>query len=160
MQTLETAFQRPSGWDSLSNYIGPTKFPGWYVVAARHRDSDIITRCNWAETLDRLGGESETVEIFNFGHWAVGWVEYLCIHESDPAKMEIGKAIEEEIENYPVLNEDRWSEMEYDEIGEYWRRCSIKERVEYCQENGDCIFAARHDFPPDHTFDRLRATWQ
>lgn len=33
--------------------------------------------------LRELGGESETVRVVRESHWAVGWVEWIAIHESD-----------------------------------------------------------------------------
>lgn len=162
MEKLEIAMQSPSGWDSLSNYMGPTKFPGWYAVLARHRDSDILTRSNWEVAKEMLGKvDNETVSIYEFGHWAVGWIEYLCVHESSSEKMAIAKDIREKIDRYPILSEDRWSQMEWDEIHDYWARCSLSERVDYCRENGESIFAARDkNSIPEKVFDWLRDTWQ
>lgn len=159
METLETIARNPSGWDSESNYIGAplAQFNSLYVVMTRNRDSGLLTECNWEEALRRLGGESENVIVHRFGHWACGWWEALCVTQ---AKYNEGNAIVKELEDYPVLNEDQFSEREYEAAQEYWEQLSLRERVELCQKADVSIFSARYGWIPQddsgYIFERCR----
>ena len=55
----------------------------------RARDSDCLKQSNFAVMLRELGGESETVIVVRESHWAVGWVEWIAIHELDAAALQI-----------------------------------------------------------------------
>ena len=66
-------------------------------------------------------------------------------------------AIESEIEAYPVLDEDHWSEAEASEAERVWRDCfDVEERIEYLREGdgfdfagiGDLLQCVRGVFPP------------
>ncbi len=50
--------------------------------------------------------------------------------------------------DYPVVDEDDWSMLEYDEACEYWERMSVRERADYCERAGISIFAARRHYLP------------
>jgi len=50
---------------------------------------------------------------------AVGWVEWIAIHESDAAALAIANKISDALEDYPVVNEDHWSQLEWDEACDY-----------------------------------------
>ena len=147
METLDRIAAHPSAWDSARNYVGTplNTLAEWSVVMTRTRDSDFLTQHNWDEAVTLLGGESEAVAIHRFGHWACGWWEALCVKGS---KVAVGEEIAKCLEVYPILNEDKFSEKEYDAAQEYWAGLSIRERVELCQEARVCIFAARHEYIP------------
>ena len=137
MRKLNEAFQRPSAFDSMSNYAGEIPADAWLCLMARNRDSDTLTESNWRSALTLLGGESDTVQIFRFGHWAYGWVEYLAVQENTP-QAKIAAEIEAKIEAYPVLNEDDWSELETAEADKVWANCyDTKERIVYIREHKD-----------------------
>jgi hypothetical protein len=91
----------------------------WLVAAGRHRDSDVLERSNFLEMLHRLGGEGEAVTVERETHWAVGWVEHMLIDPADTARVALVEQWREEIEDYPVLSEDRMSQMESDEFFEF-----------------------------------------
>ena len=135
MNTLYETAANPSGLDSYSNYLGETPSKGLLVVLTRNRDSDCLTESNWECALEQLGGESETVEIHRFGHWACGWWEALCVKAGSEAE-KIGAEIESALEAYPVLNDEHFSEKEQDEANQIWQSCyDEKERIEYIREN-------------------------
>lgn len=131
-------------WTLPDSYMG-AEWPEWYVAAGQHRDTDSLTRSNFECTLRELGGESETVRVIRESHWAVGWVEWIGIHESDSKALEIADEIAAALEDYPVVDEDHWSNLEYEEAWSYWQNASLRERVELCQQCGVSIFAARRD---------------
>lgn len=158
MNTLKTLVTNPSGCDSLANYMGAIPEEHLLVVVTRSRDSEILTESNWICALKELGGEGDNVEIHRFGHWAFGWWEALCVHKgSDQEKT--AQEIENSLEDYPVLNEEHFSEMETDEANRTWRDCyDDAERIAYLRTNrGEldvhnsfaCLLAcARGEFAP------------
>ena len=140
MDKLNKVYANPSGMDSLSNYMGETPEADLYVVLGRNRESDLLSESNWECALKRLGGESETVEIHSFGHWACGWLEYLCVREKSKEYDEALK-IEDELEGYPVLDEDDWSEREDEAAQKAWKEWwDNKERLEYVRDNPDQFY--------------------
>lgn len=145
-------------WTMPDSYFGAS-WPGYYVFLSQHRDSDSLTRSNFICGLEALGGESETVQVIRESHWAVGWVEWIAIHQDDTEALKIADSIMDKLDGYPVVNEDHWSQLEWDEAQDYWERLSISERVELCQDAGVCIFAARHNWIPSddsgYIFERL-----
>jgi hypothetical protein len=156
MKTLNQIAANPSGLDSYSNYIGERPSDSLLVVLTRSRGSDTLTESNWQVALDRLGGESDTVAIHRFGHWACGWWEALTVEKGSDAESE-ALAIESELEAYPVLDEDHWSEAEASEAERIWRdHFCARERIKYLREGngfefagvGDLLQCVRGAFPP------------
>ena len=47
MEKLNKVYANPSGWDSLSNYMGVTPEADLYVVLGRNRDSALLSESNW-----------------------------------------------------------------------------------------------------------------
>jgi hypothetical protein len=122
-------------WTMPSNYAGEV-WPNWYVFLGQHRDSDALTRSNFRTALERLGGESETVQVIREGHWAVGWVEWIGIESSDENAVKLATEMGCEIESYPVLDDEDFSQLESDEANEVWQNCyNTSERVKYIREN-------------------------
>jgi hypothetical protein len=135
MNTLESIVANPSGWDSSANYIGETLFNGLEVVMTRSRESDLLTESNWDTALTMLGGESDSVVIHRFGHWACGWWEALCVMPNTAAYI-IGEDIVKSLANYPVLDEEDWSQREDEEAQQVWAdRYNDRERVEYIRNS-------------------------
>ena len=142
---------------------------GDYVLITRNRDSSSLDRSNWecicrdlnAEAYDdgREGfADRPNVYHWRAGHWAVGWVEYLCIRADAPAEtIDQGNEIEEKLDNYPAYDESHWSDLEYNEVYEYWDNCGMRERIQMCVDAGYSIFAARgRDGIPDGVYESLR----
>ena len=137
MNKLKEVYANPSGWDSLSNYMGETPEDDLYVVLGRNRESSLLSESNWECALKRLGGEGDNVVIHRFGHWACGWIEYLCVREKTKEYDEALK-IEDELEGYPVLDEEDWGEREDQAAQKAWREWwDNKKRLEYVRDNPD-----------------------
>lgn len=135
MRKLIEVMANPSGFDSPRNYSGGIPDPQWLVVMTRNRDSDILTESNWESALGMLGGESDSVQVFRFGHWACGWWEALCVLENSPAQR-MGEEIQERIEAYPVLDDDHFYEKERDEADQVWESCyRWRERIEWIRRH-------------------------
>ena len=161
-------------WSMPDSYFGFNPV-GDYGVYARHRDSDTLTNSNW-ECLLRFfkklekdflfqpsqddkyeknwDGENTApgswVYTWTASHWAVGWVEYMMLREDAP--IDLHSQIEETIDdlsyNYPVFDEDHYSNMSWEIKSKFWEEMSVKDRLFYCQKARISIFAARHDAMP------------
>ena len=110
-------------WTMPDNYFG-AEWPNYFGSGVgQSRDSDALERSNFACMLAALGGESETVRVIQESHWAVGWVEWIAIHESDAKALQIADEIVEALQDYPVIDESDFSEREWTEAGEVWQQC-------------------------------------
>lgn len=147
MKRLSEVAAHPSAFDTASNYTGTpfSELDHLYVVLTRNRDSDLLTESNWYCALKTLGGESGSVVIHRFRHWAYGWWEALCVTEERKAE---GQAIVDRMENYPILDEDDYSDRQWKEATRVWNELSIPERVELCQRFHCNVLEARHNRIP------------
>ena len=134
-------------WARPDHYAG-ADWPEWFVFLGQDRESDALTRSNFECGLARLGGESDTVRVVREKHWAVGWVEWIAVHESDAARLKAADDMLAALYAYPVLDEDHFSDLEWEEAAQYWRSLTLAERVNLCREAGVSIFAARRDYTP------------
>lgn len=120
-------------WSMPSHYFGAT-WPNHYSAGVgQSRDSDALERSNFTTMLKDLGGESDVVTVVRESHWLVGWVEWIAIEadgtaESDKA-LETADANKARLEDYPSLNDDLWSDIEWNEAADYWDGLSPRERV-------------------------------
>jgi len=127
-------YMSSGGIDSYSNYIGDTDIKDMLVFLGQNRDSDILSKSNFQVALERLGGESNTVQIHSFNHWACGWIELILINPiNEDAVYEANKMLSE-INRYPVLDDSHYSKLEYDTTNEYWQSCSQWEKARLCKD--------------------------
>lgn len=168
MNTLTLKYLKP--WTLPPSY-GGAHWDDWYVFLGQNRDSNALTRsnfecgltairkvCSKQDLVDALPEDAEcaSVQVVCENHWAVGWIEWIAIHKSDTKALELADYLLEQLEDYPVLNEEHWSELEYTEACEYWSQLRVKDRVEYLQRADLCIFAARRDSLPEDDNGRLQ----
>jgi hypothetical protein len=125
-------------WTMPENYFGEC-WPATYSAGVgQSRDSDALERSNFACMLRELGGESETVTVVRESHWAVGWVEWIAIHQDDERALAIADRIKGALEDYPVIDESHSSELEDQEAQEIWRDCyRIEDRLAYMRKHRD-----------------------
>jgi hypothetical protein len=118
------------------HYAGET-WPAYYSSGVgQSRDSDALERSNFATMLKNLGGECDTVQVVREHHWAVGWVEWIAIHQDNETALRIADENMARMQDYPVLNEYDWSEREQDDANETWQNCySPLERIKYIREH-------------------------
>ena len=122
--------------DSFSNYMGNVVPDNFVHLISITRDSDCLSESNWACALKMLGGESETIVIHRIGHWACGWVDMLFVDTNDTEKLALAEEIYNKIEDYPILNEDHFSEVEEEEANRIWQDCyKPQDRIDYIREN-------------------------
>lgn len=125
-------------WTKPDHYFGAS-WPEYYSSGVgQSRDSDALERSNFTCMLRELGGESETVIVVRESHWAVGWVEWIAIHESDDKALQAADKIAEKLENYPVVDEHHFCETEQEDANETWKNCySDKDRLAYVRQHRD-----------------------
>lgn len=117
-------------WTRPSHYIGAEWLDYYSAGIGQSRDSYALERSNFTCMLKSLGGESETVIVIRESHWAVGWVEWIAIHESDRAALETADRLKGDLEDYPVLSEEHLSDLEWSTAADYWDSLSPREKVQ------------------------------
>lgn len=141
-------------WRRPSNYAGAEWYDYYSAGVGQSRDSDALERANFDAMLAGLGGETDTVIVVRESHWAVGWVEWLAIHETDEEGLATADRIQKRLQDYPVIDEDLWSHYENEECREVWESCySPRERAEYLRQHIDAVYP----YPEPTVYRMLRA---
>lgn len=153
-------------WTAPRDYGGFSPV-GDYCILSRNRDSSLLGESNWDVACKMLGAEAydggteyaaERPAVYHWraGHWACGWVEYLCVRADAPEDVQrkAGEIVCS-LADYPCLDESDFSEREWDAACETWERSSIRDRMDYCARAGISIFAARRDCLPSDNAGRL-----
>lgn len=110
------------------------EFDAWFIAPfARHRDSDTLQRSNWETGVDMLKAaepeDADDYRILRFDHWAVGWVEIVIVRPESKCATVAAEA-EESLADYPLLDEEHHSSLEWTEYGEAWERYGRKNFVD------------------------------
>lgn len=135
LSKLNEIMKSPTPFDSMRNYGGDIPEDEWLSVLVRTRDSGVLENCNFDVALERLGGESEDVQVFRFGHWACGWWECLAVKAGTEAET-TGKEIASSLADYPVLDDEKFSIMEHEEACEVWKNCyRVSDRIDFIRKH-------------------------
>ena len=145
---------RSSGAESFA-YYGDRE--GYLIALSQHRDSGALERSNWSVITEDVLSVPDT-GVSDFGdaaierasHWAVGWAEYLLVRPGSPAAIRAQDWLNR-LENYPVANEEHFSELEY--LEEWCVRCDSGTREEH--PTGRC-----GKFRSENDADEIRYRWQ
>jgi len=62
--------------------------------------------------------------------------------------LERAGAMVAELENYPVVDEEDFCELECTEAQETWENSSLSDRQHYIRDTGVSLFSIRRDYPP------------
>ena len=136
---------RPTMFDSVGLNLDDRQ--NWIVCpTGQNRDSSHAEQSNLVAAVKILGGESETVEVHRFGHWAHGWFEIILVHPSRESEV---IAIIERLKECPVLDQDDYTHRQWESAYELWASLPLQERIKLCAEEGISIFAARHGRIPE-----------
>jgi len=122
---------QPTGFDPKGLFLDDQQ--DWYVLYGRNRDSGILTESNWQTIVNEMtdiSEEEENWDIHRFNHWACGWFEIIIVEKWAKSKrsgacyitqnFELAEEIEDQLDNYPVLDEMDLSEREYEDMLESW----------------------------------------
>ena len=154
-----------AAWKRPSNYIG-ADWSGWLVFFLdQNRDSDCLTRSNFQCALERLKAHStdlesedcKSVQIVSENHWAVGWVEWIAIHESNKPAIAEACVIFDRFENHPVVNGDHWSKLEFDAFCEAWNSYGHREFIRELERAELIAEGCLDDSTPDQTIELFEA---
>jgi hypothetical protein len=125
-------------WTMPDNYFGAV-WPAYYSAGfGRSRESDCLEESNFATALAELGGEDadKTVVVVCESHWAVGWVEWIAIHQDNEVALKIADDLRDRLEDYPVLDDQDYSQREDDEAQQVWTNCyNDYERLDYIRKH-------------------------
>lgn len=95
----------------------------WLIgPVGQSRDSDLVETSNWhvaTAGLHALDPEGIDHEIHRFGHWAVGWIEEIATRPGS-ACAALADELREALAEYPFLDEDHHSALEYEAVYEAW----------------------------------------
>lgn len=143
-KAAEVAAGNWQSWDSYVWFAEPDDGDKWAQWIIRHRDADCLVESNAAAIREALepfatdhmdagyanysgpGGEDgdPDVSIENASHWAVGWVESVCVrvYGADgevTAAFRAAHDLAKRLYIYPVLDEEDFSRREW-ESGAEW----------------------------------------
>ncbi len=136
-------------WKLPDHYFGAEWYDYFGSGCGRSLDSDVLERANFQAMLNALGFDNETASddcptiddeptriIVRENHWAVGWIEWIAIHESDEVGLKIADEIIEAKNQYPIIDEALFSEIEHEDCSETWTNCyDSQERFAYLREH-------------------------
>ena len=156
----DTKWTHPADYAGHLTAGGLSWCQGDYVIYARTRETSILEDVNYQGILDALNRIAWNVDsgvyVFRANHWACGWVEYIMLPHDAPEVAIIAAAqIIAALADYPCLDDCAYSVAQHEAMGEYWERCSIEDRIGWCQEAGASIFSARHDHFPELVMDNF-----
>ena len=152
----------PTAFDARGAFLDDRQ--DWLVVpVGQTRDSGPLPQSNFASAekmLEEADPDCEDHEKHSFNHWGPGWFEILIVRPESTCE-HVATEIEAGLENYPVLDDEDFSEREYTDMEETWRRMSMHDRINACSRSNGSIFAARRDeIPHDWPYhDELRSDY-
>lgn len=151
---------KATAWTRPDSYFGHNP-EGDFVLYAKNRDSDVLTESNFDRIYEdmckaesRLPPDDDRESLvtkWSANHWACGWIEYLMLSKDAPDSLkELAESVLKALENYPVYDENDFSEREWNHAQEVWKECfSLREKIKMCAEEGISIFAARRAYIPE-----------
>lgn len=120
--------------DSDLSVIGFTSF-------VETRDSDALARSNYRVILADLEKRfPDSVHDEHFGHWACGWLNHIMVDTRDIDAVDACIEWENALSDYPVADEEDFSNLEHQEYCEgwdNWARHDIARHSERAVENDD-----------------------
>lgn len=149
---------RPTGFDVAGLYLGHDgEYQDWLVgPCGQTRDSGVLDKSNFSALLKALAEvdpAANDYQIFRMGHWGPGWYEVVLVRPgSAAAKVAAETACA--LADYPVLDDEDYSERENEAVAEDWDWLDYRDRIKMLQKE-----ARRNNFPA-HVFLRARFTWE
>lgn len=109
----------PTQFDSKGLNADEYGIGDFYVLPILHQpklSGQLLNKANFDSALKILGGESEKVQVLYFGHWTSN-LEIIVVH---PELIDKVQEIENLLSDYPVLNDEYYSKLEYEALTELW----------------------------------------
>ena len=114
-------------FESFGWHARPDNSHLWGIYYTHHRDSGLLDQSNASvisKALDKFTGDDDsTVVGESHNHWAVGWIEgySILVYDGDNNPTEAVQVLYElllRLDDYPILDEEDYSEKELDATGE------------------------------------------
>ncbi len=131
-------------WTRPSCYMGATWEDYFGSGVSRNRDSGALDRANFDAMVAALKTVPEPADwthdeacfrVVSENHWAVGWVEWIAIHQDATEHLKEADRISAALADYPVLDDELFSRYEMEEAEQVWRQCyRVKDRIEYVRK--------------------------
>jgi len=124
---------QPTAYDPCG-YCAEDDQLNWFVIPLiQTRDSGPLDRSNFkvaTEWLENCKGLEEEVDwtIYRFNHWGPGWFEIILVKPGTEAQS-IAEEIKKKVLDYPVLDEEDYSNTSYEEYLESWENYGRNEFV-------------------------------
>ena len=145
MKTTKATENTLTRWTRPQRYVGATWEDYFQSGVGQSRDSDALERANFDAMRAALAAiptpadwphDFAPWQVVSENHWAVGWVEWIAIHESAMDHLLRASEISQALENYSVVDESLFSEYEQSDANEIWRNCyRPKERIEWIRRH-------------------------
>lgn len=141
-------------------YLGAT-WEGWYPVCGVTRDSGTLERSNFrvieralkalpdVEVKDVDGSELLGVQVTRCSHFLCGWVDTLYVHATAEEALQLADEFAGRLDRSGYLDEEDWSELEYEEAAKVWESFSLRDRIDACRRFDVTLFAARRAEVPE-----------
>lgn len=120
-------------WRRQPDYVCwlPKDWDSWLVCPViTNRDADTLTRSNWEAMIEAFrGAETEGADDWRTveeSHWACGWIRLAVVRPGSTCA-ELAQGFADRLEDYPLLNEEHCSELEWAEYLEAWEDWGWKE---------------------------------
>jgi len=108
----------------------------WLVApCGNNRDADLLTQANWESQLESLLEleDPETWQVCRFSHWGSGWFEIILVQPGSKAE-ELCSKLEAKLADYPVLDEDHFSKVQWEDAVAIWEQALPKQKKELLKE--------------------------
>lgn len=117
---IKYAAFRPTAFDARG--LGCDDQQDWLVApCSRTRDSDNLEISNWEAmlaSLEEVDPDGKDFDIHRFGHWGPGWFKIALVRPGSAAHTE-AERLADALADYPSLDDERYSRLEYEELAEY-----------------------------------------
>lgn len=120
----------------------------WTFTFSTHRDADILNISNYEVILEDLQRvNKDHVEVAECGHWGVGWIKHITVKMIHDGRITaVAKRVmwwKDRLEDYPVADEDDYSEREMqkqEENFEYYKGEFCEEVLKYVGRNKNSTY--------------------
>lgn len=145
------------GLDSYANFMGDDEnHRDHFYLLSVGRDSRCLERSNFEVLEAKLKALGANYTIETHGHWACGWLDHLLLSfDNSPQVVREIATMVHGLNDYPILDEDHYSQLENTEVYTLWGDEVNRDRVGFCKAAGISIFAARSEYVPDEVYEYL-----
>ena len=117
------------------DYLGK-RFDDYFVLYTTNRDADTLTESNYRSIRKYLDDHPHVAyTIFTASHWACGWIEQILIYSGDAASVSFCNKIIEKLDDYPVFNDEDFSDLELEKAHEIQKE--IRKEIDNLEPDED-----------------------